>query len=72
MRFYFEHVTDYQRAYGHLNKVVMLLLWLYFSEWRRSDRRRDEFRDREGRRAVLKQWGLKVGWEGGLGEEGRI
>ena len=31
VRFYFEHVTDYQRAYGHLNKVVMLLLWLYFS-----------------------------------------
>jgi len=31
VRFYFEHVTDYRRAYGHLNRVVMLLLWLYFS-----------------------------------------
>jgi membrane protein len=31
VRLYFEHVTDYRRAYGHLNRVVMLLLWLYFS-----------------------------------------
>ncbi|MFL6417289.1 MAG: YihY/virulence factor BrkB family protein [Bryobacteraceae bacterium] len=31
VRFYFEHVNDYHRAYGHLNRVVMLLLWLYFS-----------------------------------------
>jgi membrane protein len=28
-RFYFEHVNDYARSYGHLNSVVMLLLWLY-------------------------------------------
>jgi membrane protein len=29
MRFYFEHVSDDARTYGHLNSVVMLLLWLY-------------------------------------------
>jgi membrane protein len=28
-RFYFEHVDNYSRSYGHLNGVVMLLLWLY-------------------------------------------
>lgn len=28
-RFYFERVNDYSRSYGHLNGVVMLLLWLY-------------------------------------------
>jgi membrane protein len=31
VRFYFEHVNDYRRAYGHLNGVVMLMLWLYFA-----------------------------------------
>jgi membrane protein len=30
-RFYFEHVDNYSRAYGHLNGVAMLLLWLYVS-----------------------------------------
>jgi membrane protein len=29
--FYFEHVDNYSRAYGHLNGVAMLLLWLYVS-----------------------------------------
>ncbi len=29
VRFYFEHVNNYERVYGHLNSVVMLLLWLY-------------------------------------------
>ncbi len=28
-RFYFERVNDYSVSYGHLNGVVMLLLWLY-------------------------------------------
>ncbi len=28
-RVYFEHVNNYQRVYGHLNSVVMLLFWLY-------------------------------------------
>ena len=28
-RIYFDHVNDYSRSYGHLNGVVMLLLWLY-------------------------------------------
>jgi membrane protein len=28
-RFYFDHVNNYARSYGHLNGVVMLLLWLY-------------------------------------------
>lgn len=28
-RIYFGHINDYSRAYGHLNGVVMLLLWLY-------------------------------------------
>jgi membrane protein len=28
-RFYFDHVDNYARSYGHLNGVVMLLLWLY-------------------------------------------
>lgn len=27
--FYFVHVNNYVRSYGHLNSVVMLLLWLY-------------------------------------------
>jgi membrane protein len=30
-RLYFEHVNNYYRSYGHLNGVVMLLLWLYIS-----------------------------------------
>lgn len=30
-RFYFEHVNNYERIYGHLNAVAMLLLWLYVS-----------------------------------------
>lgn len=30
-RFYFDHINDYSRTYGHLNGVVMLLLWLYIS-----------------------------------------
>jgi membrane protein len=30
-RFYFNHVNNYARSYGHLNGVVMLLLWLYIS-----------------------------------------
>lgn len=29
IRIYFDHVNDYSRSYGHLNRVVMLLLWLY-------------------------------------------
>ena len=28
-RMYFDHVNNYSRSYGHLNVVVMLLLWLY-------------------------------------------
>lgn len=28
-RFYFDHLNDYSRSYGHLNSVIMLLLWLY-------------------------------------------
>ena len=28
-RLYFDHVNNYERSYGHLNGVVMLLLWLY-------------------------------------------
>jgi membrane protein len=31
LRFYFEHINNYHRSYGHLNTVVMLLLWLYFT-----------------------------------------
>jgi len=30
-RLYFEHVNNYSRSYGHLNGVVMLLLWFYVS-----------------------------------------
>lgn len=28
---YFDHINDYTRSYGPLNRVVMLLLWLYAS-----------------------------------------
>ena len=28
-RIYFDHINNYARSYGHLNGVVMLLLWLY-------------------------------------------
>lgn len=28
-RVYFDHINDYSRSYGRLNRVVMLLLWLY-------------------------------------------
>jgi len=28
-RVYFDHIDDYSRSYGHLNGVVMYLLWLY-------------------------------------------
>jgi membrane protein len=31
LRFYFHHINDYRRAYGHLNSVAMLLLWLYLT-----------------------------------------
>ncbi len=31
IRFYFQRVNDYTRTYGHLNSVVMLLLWLYLT-----------------------------------------
>jgi membrane protein len=31
LRIYFGHITNYQRLYGHLNTVVMVLLWLYFT-----------------------------------------
>lgn len=30
-RIYFNHVNDYSRTYGHLNGVVILLLWLYMA-----------------------------------------
>lgn len=30
-RIYFDHVNDYSRSYGHLNGVVILLLWLYMT-----------------------------------------
>ena len=30
-RFYFDHVDNYARSYGHLNGVAMFLLWLYVS-----------------------------------------
>jgi membrane protein len=30
-RLYFERVNNYSRSYGHLNGVVILLLWLYVS-----------------------------------------
>ena len=30
-RVYFDYVNDYSRTYGHLNGVVMLMLWLYAS-----------------------------------------
>jgi membrane protein len=29
VRLYFDHVNNYARSYGHMNRVVMLLLWLY-------------------------------------------
>ncbi len=28
-RIYFDHINNYSRAYGHLNGVVILLVWLY-------------------------------------------
>jgi membrane protein len=28
-RLYFDHVSNYARSYGHLNSVIMILLWLY-------------------------------------------
>lgn len=28
-RLYFDHINNYSRSYGHLNGVVMLLIWLY-------------------------------------------
>ncbi len=31
VRFYFQHVNDYTRAYGHLNNVIMLMFWLYLT-----------------------------------------
>jgi membrane protein len=31
LRFYVAHITNYERIYGHLNTVVMLMLWLYFT-----------------------------------------
>jgi membrane protein len=31
LRIYFTHITNYERSYGHLNTVVMVLLWLYFT-----------------------------------------
>ena len=31
VRLYVQHINDYTRTYGHLNSVVMLLLWLYLT-----------------------------------------
>lgn len=31
MRFYFVHVNNYSRSYGHLNGAVIFLLWLYLT-----------------------------------------
>jgi membrane protein len=31
LRFYCTRINDYARTYGHLNSVVMLMLWLYFT-----------------------------------------
>lgn len=31
VRFYFQHVNDYTRTYGHLNSAIMLLFWLYLT-----------------------------------------
>lgn len=31
LHFYFNRINDYSRTYGHLNSVVMLMLWLYFT-----------------------------------------
>jgi len=31
IRLYFQFVNDYWRTYGHLNSVIMLLLWLYLT-----------------------------------------
>lgn len=31
LQFYFGHITNYHRTYGHLNTVVMLMLWLYLT-----------------------------------------
>jgi membrane protein len=31
LNIYFGHITNYQRAYGHLNTVIMVLLWLYLT-----------------------------------------
>lgn len=31
LHIYFDHITNYQRSYGHLNSVIMVLLWLYFT-----------------------------------------
>jgi membrane protein len=31
VRLYFQHINDYTLTYGHLNSVVMLLLWLYLT-----------------------------------------
>lgn len=30
-RIYFDHVNNYARSYGHLNSVIMILLWLYLT-----------------------------------------
>jgi membrane protein len=31
LHIYFDHINDYIRTYGQLNRVVMLMLWLYFT-----------------------------------------
>lgn len=31
LRLYFQHINDYRRTYGHLNSIVMLMFWLYFT-----------------------------------------
>lgn len=31
LHIYFDHINDYTRTYGRLNRVVMLMLWLYFT-----------------------------------------
>ena len=31
VRYYFQNLNDYARAYGHLNSAIMLLLWLYLT-----------------------------------------
>ena len=50
---YLSNFADYNATYGSLGAVIGLMMWMWLSSQRRSDRRRTQCRDRASDRAQL-------------------